>query len=781
MYARVVIDAVIGNDDKIFDYATRSVAQGSERSEGSYDAAQQDDTPYRTNRISPGMRVLVPFAGRDVEGFVLGISDKTDVPADKIKPITKVLDICNASLTQEFLAILDEICGMFKLRKIDVLRLFVPAPIRGRKRKRVPKNKEIRAVNIDTKKVTLTEQQQAVADEICGGTAMPVSSLADSRCESSQSGRAANHYERQIDKRANALEAHTANRYGCASRIFVLHGVTGSGKTEVYMNVIERVLAQGKTAIRTPAGTLSPTAIMLVPEIGLTPQVLANFRSRFGSQVAMLHSGLTVGERYDEWLRLHDGTAKIAIGARSAIFAPVQNVGAIIIDEEHDGSYFSESNPRFHTHEIAKIRAKYNKCPLILGSATPSIETHHRAITGEYKLLRLDRRVNNLQMPTIELVDMAAELRSGNGGIFSRSFIEKLTKCMADGKQAIIFLNRRGFSSFIMCKNCGWTARCENCDVSLVYHKEDNQLKCHYCASRFTPISKCPECSSTYLKHGATGTQKVVEELEKIFSGGESRKPNIFRMDADNIKTKDDLVDILDEFGKTKSSILVGTQMVAKGHHFPNVSLVGIIDADNSLHFSDYRAAERTFALITQVAGRAGRATAAESVFALVKQSAQPTKKYVSEAALLEQNASESCGQVVLQTYMPTHYVYRLAANYDYAKFFDKEINTRQVTKYPPFTTVVRILVTGERDDQIKNFLQKIMTDLRIREKDFVYLGAMKSPLGRLQNKFRYQILARVTRAAEKEMVDFMDSVVKIHQPKNACSVFLEINPQSLS
>jgi len=659
MYARVVIDAVIGNDDKAFDYSIPD-----------------------TMSILPGTRVLVPFGGRDVEGFVLGVHNETDVPDDKIKSISKLLDDFIA-VNEEFFAILDEICGKFKLRKIDVLRLFVPSPIRGRKRKRTPKNKEIRAVSIDAKKVVLTEQQQAVVDEV-------------------------------------------TNNEG---KIYVLHGVTGSGKTEVYMNVIERVLAQGKTAI------------MLVPEIGLTPQVLAHFRARFGNNVAMLHSGLTVGERYDEWLRLHTGEAKIAIGARSAVFAPVENVGAIIIDEEHDGSYFSESNPRFHTHEIAKIRAKYNNCPLVLGSATPSIETYYKATTGEYRLLKLDKRVNNLQMPTVELVDMAAELRGGNGGIFSRSFIDKLTKCMADGKQAIIFLNRRGFSSFVMCKNCGWVARCENCDVSLVYHKEDSQLKCHYCACRFTSVTKCPECSGVYLKHGATGTQKLVEELEKMGY-------HVFRMDADNIKTKDNLVDILDEFAKTPSSILVGTQMIAKGHHFPDVSLVGIIDADNSLHFSDYRATERTFALITQVSGRAGR--------------------------------SNECGHVVIQTYMPNHYVYRLAANYDYAKFFDKEINTRQVTKYPPFTTVVRILVTGERDDQIKNFLQKTMTDLRTREKDFVYLAAMKSPLGRLQNKFRYQVLARISKGNDQLLIDFMDEVVKRHQPKNL-HVFLEINPQSLS
>jgi len=741
--ARVIVDAVIGSDDKIFDYSigefSKSAFTVSPLAKGG--AAQRAEGGAESE-IVIGFRVLVPFGGRDIEGFILALHDKTDVPLDKIKPITRVLDDF-AALNPECLAILDQICDTFKLRKIDVLRLFVPSPLRGRKRKRIPKNKEIRAVSIEAKNVTLTEQQESVADAIFAppaADAPPPFAEFFSQSETITNSPLAKGGGASAAGGAKTERPHADGVVNRAS-VFVLHGVTGSGKTEVYMNVIQRVLAKNQTAI------------MLVPEIGLTPQVLANFRARFGNLVAILHSGLTTGERYDEWYRLHTGEARIAIGARSAVFAPVENVGVIIIDEEHDGSYYSESNPRFHTHEIAKIRCAYNKCPLVLGSATPSVESFHKTATKEYKLLKLDRRVNNLAMPTIEVVDMVAELRAGNGGIFSRAFIDRLTRVLDDGKQAIIFLNRRGFSSFVMCKSCGWVAKCESCDVSLVYHKEDSQLKCHYCASRFTPVTRCAECSSTYLKHGATGTQKLVEELEKMFSGQEknnnsSLTPKVFRMDADNVKTKDNLVDILDEFGKTPRAILVGTQMVAKGHHFPNVALVGIIDADNSLHFSDYRATERTFALITQVAGRAGR---------------------------------DGAGHVVLQTYLPKHYVYRLAANYDYAKFFDKEINTRAVTKYPPFTTVVRILVTDERADRIKDVLQNIMLDLRKDPpSDFVYLGAMKSPLGRLQNKFRYQILARFPRENEKAMLDFIDTVVKKHQPKNM-QVFLEINPQSLS
>lgn len=663
MYASVVIDAVIGTGNSEFDYIIPNEMT-----------------------VAPGARVLVPFGKQITEGFVLRVSESTDVSEDKLKQIAKLLDSLPA-VTPEFLNILDAFCDKFKLRKIDALRLFVPSALRGRKTSRRQKRDAPRsAENRHAENVVLTLQQQAAVDAIIGTT-----------------------------------------------RTFVLHGVTGSGKTEVYMRAIEHFINVGKSAI------------MLVPEIGLTPQALAAFRARFGETVAILHSGLTVGERYDEWLRLREGKAKIALGARSAIFAPVQNLGIIIIDEEHDGSYFSESNPRFCTHDVAKFRCEYNKCSLVLGSATPSIETFYRASAkDEYTLLNMTARINDIQMPDIELVDMVAELRSGNGGVFSRALLSRLTDAIASGNQAMIFINRRGFVSHVMCANCGWVPKCEACDVSLVYHKEEKRLKCHFCDRRLTEVRTCQKCGSENVNAGKKGTQKLVEELEKLLPD-----VPIFRMDADNTKTKDSLIDILDKFGKTSPAVLVGTQMIAKGHHFPKVSLVGIIDTDNSLHFSDYRAAERTFALVTQVAGRAGR--------------------------------ENSAGHVVLQTYIPSHYVYRLAANYDYKKFYEKEINSREVTKYPPFTTIVRILVTGIMDAPIKVWLQEIMQKLRMRESDFIYISAMKSPVGRIQNKFRYQVLTRFQRGKESEMLDFIDKSVKSADIPRNCHVFLEINPQNLS
>ena len=668
MFAKVVIDAVISNDDKVFDYFIPESLR---------------------DVLNVGARVFVPFGPRSTEGFVLELDETTKIPKDKLKEIIKVPDEFTA-IKPEILEIAPRICEQFKLRLIDVLRLFVPATVRGRKRTRKVQNKELKSLDIKHREITLTSQQQKIVDE--------------------------------ITKSSN--------------QTFVLHGVTGSGKTEVYMHIISNLLEIGKSAI------------MMVPEIGLTPQVLANFRSRFGDKVAMIHSGLSPTERYDQWLRLHTSEAKIVIGPRSAVFSPLENLGVIILDEEHDTSYFSESNPRFSTHEIAKIRAKFNNCPIVLGSATPSIQTMFEVENGNYKLLKLPKRIGGLEMPSIQIVDMVAEIRSGHGGIFSRDLLSALVQTIEDKRQAMIFLNRRGFSSSVMCKSCGWVAGCDSCDVSLVWHKDDAQLKCHYCQARYTAATTCKQCGSSHLRYGSIGTQKVVEELQRVF-------PNVptFRLDTDNTTSKDSLVQILNDFSLTSPSILVGTQMIAKGHHFPLVSVVGVLEADNSLHFADYRATERSFSLITQVAGRAGRD----------KTSHEKEKP-----------------SVFIQTYRPKHYVYQLAANYDYDKFYEKEINTRQTTKFPPFTTIVRVLVTSEIDTTIKDIIMKIMAELKPRAKDFIYLAAMRSPLGRIQNKFRYQILARFDRKSEYDMIDFIDKVVKKHQT-NKVQIFMEINPQNLS
>ena len=523
----------------------------------------------------------------------------------------------------------------------------------------------------------------------------------------------------------------------CAStdKPIVLFGVTGSGKTEVYMHVIDKMLSEGKTAL------------MLVPEISLTPQMVRVFSDRFGKNVAVLHSALSVGEKHDEWFRIYDGEAKIVVGARSAIFAPMQNIGVIIIDEEHDGSYVSDSNPRYFTHDIAEFRAKYNKCPLCLGSATPSIETFYKTQIGKYNLTQMPVRVNQKPMPKIEIVDMKQEFRNGNNTMLSTTLLSKLDSVINNNNQAILFINRRGFSSYLMCRECSYIPKCTECDANLVYHKDENVLKCHYCGKKFKVLTKCPDCGSDSIKLGATGTQQIVELIHEHF-------PNVsvFRLDNDSVKTKNSYSEILTNFGKTKPAILVGTQMVTKGHDFPKVTLVGIVDADISLFNYSYKANETTFQLMTQVSGRAGR--------------------------------SETAGEVVLQTYVPKNPVYLTSANYDYFKFYDKEINLRETTKFPPFAKIVRILITSEFDDIAKDLTHKLMLnlkDFRIKYgKQFFFLEGMKSPVNKIKNKHRYQIVLRFDTKIEDDVIKEIYSLLD-KMRNNKVSVFVEINPSSLS
>ncbi len=372
---------------------------------------------------------------------------------------------------------------------------------------------------------------------------------------------------------------------------FLIYGVTGSGKTEIYLQLIKKVIEKGKVAI------------MLVPEISLTPQMVDRFIARFGQeQIAVLHSKLSVGERYDQWMRIKNNEVKIVIGARSAIFAPIQNLGLIIIDEEHDSSYKSEMPPRYNTKDIAKYLAKKNNIPLVLGSATPDITSFYDANTGKIDLLKLTKRANKSDLPSVEIVDLCEELASGNNTMISKKLYNAIKENIEKNKQTILFLNRRGFSTFVMCRDCGYTIKCKNCNISLTYHMKENKLKCHYCGYEQSNVTMCPECGSSKIKYFGTGTQKLEETIKRMFP-----KATTIRMDVDTVNKKNSHEEILNKFKNENINILIGTQMVVKGHHFPNVTLVGVIAADGSLNIDDYRASERTFQILTQVAGRAGR------------------------------------------------------------------------------------------------------------------------------------------------------------------------------
>ena len=731
MIAEVIVEITSSNVDKVFDYSIPQFAM-------------------ETFSTLVGRRVLVPFGNRKIEGYIINVKEQSNLESSKIKEIIKFLDE-NPVILPEMLKLMQFMVEEYNLKKVDVLRLFIPSEMRGEKIKPLYVNAYQKVENFDLDNFVCkknAKKQQEIVDFLKNNEiieAEQVKNFSDSAIKSLVNlgviKKIPQEKYRTPKSNLNIENSEiTLNNYqqkavdGIKGQgTYLLHGVTGSGKTEVYMHLIERILKENKTAI------------MLVPEISLTPQVLQNFTERFGENVAILHSGLSAGERFDEWRRLLSGNAKIAVGARSCIFAPLQNVGIIIIDEEHDGSYISESNPRYNTIEIAKFRSTQNDCPLVLGSATPSLDSYSKVMSGEYKLFELPIRANGKPMPEIQIVDMLNEIRNGNTNMFSRSLLVNLEECVKEKNQAMIFINRRGFSSFMMCRECGYVAKCTDCDVSLVYHKAENKLKCHYCGKRFHVLDVCPQCGSKSIKQGAVGTEQVVLELKKYFPD-----VPIFRMDNDTTRNKNAHEKILSEFRQTKPSILVGTQMIAKGHDIPNVTLVGIVDADQSLYQSHYKSAERTFALITQVSGRAGR--------------------------------SEKVGRVILQTYNPKHYVYRFAKLYDYKGFFDKEVNLRKTTGFPPYSTIIRLLISADSEEiayeKTKNIIQKVRGMRETDRTNFVYLDAMKSPVARVKNKFRYQVLMRVInwQKIRKQIYELCDN-----EKDAKISLFVEINPQNLS
>lgn len=722
MYAKVIVDIAHSQVDKVFEYSC----------------------PPQTQ---VGCRVKVPFGGRVIEGFVIGLSDAPSFANGKIKPITQIYDETPA-LVPECFALMEKIAQRYRVPKATSLRLFLPSEMRLGKVNEAYE-KRIRLVG-DPSQISKNAKKQLLAvEELKGGeqnftkfcekygrtavnalvekgvaevykikrnrTPMTQSVIGAGAKTLTPAQRSAVEYIENSDKRVN-----------------LIHGVTGSGKTEVYLNIIADQIKKGRTAI------------FLVPEISLTPQMLTQLRSRFGSEAGILHSGLSAGERFDEWWRLRTGEAKIAIGARSAIFAPMENIGAIIIDEEHDSSYRSETAPRYSTIEIAKMRAEYNNCKLILGSATPSVETYISAKEGEYGLVKLTDRINGRPLPEIIISDMRREIKRGNPSDLSRALRAELEQTLSSGNQAIIFLNRRGYSRTVICTDCGYVAKCQNCDVSLTYHRDENCLKCHYCGAKYRMLTACPECGGTHLRYSGTGTQRVSAELKELFPTA-----SIIRMDNDTVSGKDGHYKILKQFAEKKADILVGTQMIAKGHDFPAVTLVGILDADMSLHFSDYRSGERTFQLITQVAGRSGRAG--------------------------------DKGKVVLQTYSPDNYILRYAINYDFEGFFDNEVKMRKASLFPPYSLICRVMVVADEDGQALEALKNVyfaMEEIRLADpKEFIFFNKMHSPVKKIQNKVRYQVLARMR--SDKYLKDIYDIAVK-YSTDNAL-VYVEENPVNMS
>ncbi|OLS01706.1 primosomal protein N' [Tissierella creatinophila] len=486
-------------------------------------------------------------------------------------------------------------------------------------------------------------------------------------------------------------------------REFLVHGITGSGKTEVYLQIVEQMLYKDKDTI------------ILVPEISLTPQTIDRFVGRFGSNVAVLHSKLSQGERFDEWRKIKEGKVKIVVGARSAVFAPFKDLGLIIIDEEHESTYKSSQNPKYQTVEVARKRIEMEDAFLILGTATPSLETYNKALKGEVELLELNKRANQLNLPEVVLIDMREELKDGNKSIFSQTLYEEMSNTLNKGKQIILFLNKRGFSSFISCRNCGYVVKCKSCEISMTYYKHIHKLRCHYCGETEEVPHICPECNSKYIKYFGVGTEQIEEMVKEAFPNAK-----ISRMDSDSTTKKGSYENILQSMKKEETDILIGTQMISKGLDFENVSLVGIIAADTTLNLPDYRAPEKSFQLITQVSGRSGR--------------------------------GKEHGKVILQTYNPDHYSIVHAKDQDYIGFFNSEIILRKEFLYPPFINLMNILIYGKNKFNVGK-LSKEIYNIIGREIYYIYendyknhiIGPNPAPIEKIKDNYRYQIILKLS------------------------------------
>ena len=512
---------------------------------------------------------------------------------------------------------------------------------------------------------------------------------------------------------------------------FLLEGVTGSGKTEVYLQIIQHALAQGKSAL------------MLVPEISLTPQIVRQFKARFGDQVALLHSALSDGERYDEWRRIEKGDAQVVVGARSAIFAPIKNLGVIIMDEEHETSYKQEDMPRYHARDVAQWRGQYHHCPVVLGSATPSLESRARAQKGVYQWLRLTKRINGKDLPHVQLVDMRQAGRYAPTTDISRELATEIQKKLALNEQVVLMLNRRGYSSFLMCRECGEVIKCPNCDISLTYHKDTNSLKCHYCGHEEPVPQVCPNCHSKAVRYFGTGTQRVEKELTELFPTA-----RVLRMDVDTTRRKGAHERILDEFGKHHADILLGTQMIAKGLDFPNVTLVGVLNADTSLGLPDFRASERTFQLLTQVSGRAGRA--------------------------------EKEGNVLIQTYNPDHYAIQYAQRQDYEHFFGKEMQVRHQGGYPPYYYTIQITASARTEADAAQKMFQIRGEIvNYLSQNAVILGPTPQSIMRINNRYYYQLVIKYKN--EPQLENYLQNLLLTSQKeeRNGLQIVIDRDPMN--
>lgn len=666
------------------------------------------------NEIKIGQIVKVPFGkgNKTSEGFILNLKNDDNIKF-KTKNIAAIL-VKDPVIDEDDINLIEFLREKTLCKYIDAFRLLIPVGImKGAKAKKkrviVLKNEDLSNIkNPDGYKKIVeffkTNSGKYTKSELINEHSISqykLNKLIENEVLSIEEESVFRYNDRVYNKdSAKTLTIEQENiireYINSDDKMFLLKGVTGSGKTEVYMKLVERVLLEEKSAI------------ILVPEIALTPQMIERFKGRFGVNVALFHSKLSDGERFDEWFRVKEGKAKVIVGARSAIFLPAKNLGLIIIDEEHENTYKSEQNPKYQTKEVAEYLSELKGCKVILGSATPSIETYYRALTGEMKLLELNSRVDNKAMPPMKVIDMRNELKGGNKSLFSRELFIAIQERLKRKEQIILFLNRRGFSTFVSCRSCGYVFKCDECDISMTYHK-NGLLICHYCGKTKREPRECPKCHSKYVKFFGAGTQRVEEEVKKYFNN-----VRILRMDVDTTRDKHSYERIYNTFKNGEADILIGTQMVSKGLDFKNVTLVGILAADMSINIPDYRAAERTFQIITQVAGRAGR--------------------------------GDKQGEVLIQTYTPQHYSLQYAVNYDYEGFYEKEFTVRAMMKYPPFGKLLLINGTSKKEELLKNFMHKITMMIKPLVEsclDIEILGPIPCMISKLKENYRWQIVIK--------------------------------------
>ncbi len=696
------------------------------------------------DKIKVGVRVIVPFGKMTLEGFVLEINSVKSTEKE-LREIISIVDL-DVVLNEELLELGKVIQNKTLATLISCYQVMLPKALKAKcgSKINIKFDTIYKLNNYDINLEKLTTGQKAIIELVKNKEKVSKKELVEISLSSLKTLVKNNilleekieHYrvlyknEKYDKKELSSDQRMVVNEVINNSRnIYLLHGVTGSGKTEVYMEIIEHYLSLGKTSI------------VLVPEISLTPQMVSRFQQRFGEMIAAIHSALSDGEKYDEWRRICRGEARIVIGARSAIFAPLKNIGVIIIDEEHSDSYKqSDPNPRYSAKDVAIIRSEYHNCPVIFGSATPSLEVMARACKGVYKLLSLPNRVNGKKLPLVKIVDMNEEMKKTQG-YFSNILIESIRHCLEKKEQVILLLNRRGYSSFVSCKNCGYTFKCPNCDITLTFHKSSNTLRCHYCGYGEKVYKACPSCSENSLSNLGVGTQKIEEELYSLFPTS-----RVLRMDYDTTSKKGMHEKMIQAFKNLEYDILLGTQMVAKGLDFSNVTLVGVINADTSLNIPDFRSSENTFSLLSQVAGRSGRS---------IKE-----------------------GFVIIQTFNPEHYAIELTKTHDYLSFYKKEMVIRKQLKYPPFYYLCNIRISGKDDNFVLAEALKIKRSLERNLNETIILGPSAASIYRINNIIRYNIILKYKKT--NNIFEILEKIINHYKTNNKIKIDVDFNPSQM-